>query len=155
MRKYLRMGDKFHWNYNFKCDNQSYFFHQSKTYKWSTREKEIWIIFRCSQLFTQSWTSMTSSWVETFKGKILAEKVTHCYLNLGGYNTVTGRSCSNWFSNAIRSWWTSWFVQNREKKTKKQRGHFLGSSLLHQILKRNLYADSQTLKYYMTLGQAD
>lgn len=31
---------------------------------------------------TQFQTSTTSSCVETFKGKILAEKVTHCYLNL-------------------------------------------------------------------------
>lgn len=74
---------------------------------WTTREKVIWSICRCSQRVTQSQTSRTSSCVETFKGKILAGKVTHCDLHRGGHNTVTGRSCSSWFSSAIRSWWTS------------------------------------------------
>ena len=36
-------------------------------YAWSTREKVILITFRCSELLTQSQTSMTSSCVETFR----------------------------------------------------------------------------------------
>lgn len=68
---------------------------------------------------------MTSSWFETVKGNDLGRKGHPLLLGSWGHNTVTGRSCSNWFSNAIRSWWTSWVIESREKR-EKAKGSFPG-----------------------------
>lgn len=124
-----------------------------KTYTWSTREKVILITFCCSELLTQFQTSMTSSCVETFKGKILAEKVTHCYLNL----VWGGSQYSDWTKLFQLVFQCNPFLMNLLSCTKEreERGHLLGSSPLHLILKRNLWLDPQAFRCHITQGWVD
>ena len=68
LRKYLIIGDKFHWW------QLVLFFHHSKTYTWRTREKLIWIDFTAHGF----WHSLRHLWqgagLKHSKGRSLQER---------------------------------------------------------------------------------
>ena len=110
------------------------------------------ITFHCSELLTQSQTSMTSSCVETFR-KDLGRKGHPLLLeSCGG-----GSQYSDWTKLLQLVFQCNPFLMNLLSCTKEreERGHFLGSSPLHLILKRNLWLDPQAFRCHITQGGVD
>lgn len=89
--------------------------------------------------FWHSQTSVTSSWTETIEEKILAEKVTHYYLDLQGSQHGDWTKlfqlvfqCNPFLMNLLSC------TKQREEKQKKQRHHFLGSFPTSSDIKKTL-----------------